>query len=88
MHAGAVLLHHLRAIKSAVGGGLDHKLNQGGAGHANNWTIKTQAQIDAAITNAIDNDSLAALKDYQRAHAMNNADAGFGNVENVAKRLA
>ena len=48
----------------------------------------TQAEIDAAITNAIDNDSLTALKDYQRAHAMANTDAGYGNLENVAKRLA
>ena len=48
----------------------------------------TQVQIDGAIPNAIDGDSLTALQDYQRAHALTNADPGFNDLDNVAKRLA
>ena len=47
-----------------------------------------QAQINTAITAAIDGDALAALKDYEAAATMPNTNPAFNDVEVVAKRLA
>ena len=47
-----------------------------------------QAQTDTAITAAIDNNSLTALKAYHTAANLPGGDPHHGSVDNVAKRLA
>ena len=92
-HALAVLFAHLRAIKGNSGvGGINQQLNQdagAGADDQHNWINKTQAQINALLTNPVAPDQLAALREYfaaseaVRLHAANQHD-----FEIVAKAAA
>lgn len=89
-HAATVLLAHLREIKANADAGLNQQLNQGGAGHAHNWLIKTQDEINAAITNMIPNDQYQALKDYKVAAEMvrGGTDPDRTRLDIAAKALA
>src|SRR5438445_9457468 len=62
VHAGAVLLAHLRSIKDRKRTPMNYSSD-----NAHNGTTMTQAEINAAITGPVAADQLAALKDYKAA---------------------
>jgi len=83
-HAGAVLLANLRLIKANAAGDPTQQLNEG----ARNWLTKTQAQINDAMTTAIAEPQLKALRAYKTAADIPNDVPEYNLPENVAKRLA
>ena len=83
-HAGAVLLAHLRLIKANAHGDPTQQLNEG----AHNWLTKTQDEINTAITTAIAEPQLKALRAYKAAADIPVDHVSYNLPENVAKRLA
>ncbi len=83
------MLHHLKEIKNATDGVIDYDLTQGG----HDWLAADgvgagNTAIQADITAAIDEHSLALLEDYEAARATVAGGGGPHPALTVAKALA